>query len=298
MAASQFDKVGGKAKVTTALPEIHDSLMETLGAIDAEMKAGQTLKIIDALDDADGPGDPDLLKAVGELKDISFQPTADKVGFNPDAPLEEEEPKVKKMIDGFTIQASKSQVGENPFWVDVQLVGVDQYLISGNSNGVMTRDEIKSLRKQLKQIMNMEKSTYPENFPEDEDDTDGKKKKNKKKQIQEFVIGQPDMPTGPDVAPMPVMPTGVEVVDDPFFDEYDAEQDGNFEFTYEQTDPQTYTAPVPAYVGTTGKTANDPGYGMLKVTTDSAAPAGMAFLMAPPKITAPIQEPVDGENTK
>lgn len=82
--------------------------------------------------------------------------------------LEEKEIKQEELINGFMVQAGKAQVGTDPFWLEVHLVDKDQYYISGNKNGVMTRAEIKSLRKNLKKVMNSEVYEYPEVKPKNE----------------------------------------------------------------------------------------------------------------------------------
>lgn len=241
--------------------------MATLQKDKAPEMEPDVLAIIEALDDADGPGDPAFLKAVKNTAGKEFQPLTKKIDFDP-AQIEKDEPKVKEMQDGFQLQAGKAQVGENPFWIDVQLVGLDQYLISGNSNGVMTREEIKKLRKELKKVMNMEKHQHPEEFPEDKE----KKNKKGKKKVQKVVDDIPfDEGYDPDPALPPYIATGPapmdmvstyypQDVEEPYYEENDG-----YDAPYE---------PLPTATQSPNTHAN-----ALKFVLDTNVPSNTAYLV-------------------
>lgn len=86
-------------------------------------------------------------------------------------PVEEGvEPKVNLLAKGFLFTAQDAQIGEHPFWMDVQLTNPNEFLVSGSSNAKMTRNEVKALRKALKKVLKMEDSHYglPDMNNEDE----------------------------------------------------------------------------------------------------------------------------------
>jgi hypothetical protein len=72
----------------------------------------------------------------------------------------EDAPKVEALSKGFMFQAGTTMAGDEPFYIEVHLIGEDQYAVSANKNGVLTRNDIKALRKNLKAVMNQEKDTY------------------------------------------------------------------------------------------------------------------------------------------
>lgn len=73
---------------------------------------------------------------------------------------EAETPKLQTLAKGFMFQAAKSMAGAEPFYTEVHLIGENQYAISANKNGVLTRNDIKALRKSLKALMNQEKEEF------------------------------------------------------------------------------------------------------------------------------------------
>lgn len=72
----------------------------------------------------------------------------------------EDAPKVEALSQGFMFQAGQAMAGQEPFYLTVNLVGQDQYAVSGNKNGMLSREDIKALRKQLKAVMNEEKDQF------------------------------------------------------------------------------------------------------------------------------------------
>jgi hypothetical protein len=73
---------------------------------------------------------------------------------------DEQQPKLQSLAKGFMFQAGKAMAGNEPFYTEVHLIGENQYAVSGNKNGVLTRSDIKALRKSLKALMNQEKEEY------------------------------------------------------------------------------------------------------------------------------------------
>lgn len=73
---------------------------------------------------------------------------------------EEEVPKLQALAKGFMFQAGKAMAGQEPFYLETHLIGENQYAVSGNKNGVMTRADVKALRKALKSLLNQEKEDY------------------------------------------------------------------------------------------------------------------------------------------
>lgn len=73
---------------------------------------------------------------------------------------EAEKPKLQSLAKGFMFQAGKAMSGQEPFYTEVHLIGENQYAVSANKNGVLTRSDIKALRKSLKALMNQEKEEY------------------------------------------------------------------------------------------------------------------------------------------
>lgn len=72
----------------------------------------------------------------------------------------EDAPKVEALSQGFMFQAGQPMAGQEPFYLTVSLIGKDQYAVSGNKNGLLSRNDIKALRKQLKTVMNEEKEQF------------------------------------------------------------------------------------------------------------------------------------------
>ena len=72
----------------------------------------------------------------------------------------ENAPKMEALSQGFMFQAGQAMAGEEPFYLTVNLIGQDQYAVSGNKNGLLGREDIKALRKQLKAVMNEEKEQF------------------------------------------------------------------------------------------------------------------------------------------
>ena len=72
----------------------------------------------------------------------------------------EDAPKIEALSQGFMFQAGQAMAGQEPFYLTVNLVGQDQYAVSGNKNGLLSREDIKALRKQLKAVMNEEKEQF------------------------------------------------------------------------------------------------------------------------------------------
>src|SRR6476469_1815552 len=71
-----------------------------------------------------------------------------------------EQPKLQTLAKGFMFQAGKAMSGPEPFYLEAHLIGENQYALSANKNGVLTRNDIKALRKSLKAMMNQENEEY------------------------------------------------------------------------------------------------------------------------------------------
>lgn len=128
------------------LPEVPDKVMEAL-----ENSSGGKIQILASDIVPEG-----TFLATKELSDAfkNVKTKAKELG------TEEQPKKVEPLANGFMFQAGKTQAGDEPFYLEVHLVGEDQYAVSGNKNGMLTRDDIKALRKSLKSVMNQEKEQY------------------------------------------------------------------------------------------------------------------------------------------
>lgn len=206
MGTSPFDQL--KEEVEASMPKgdivempIHkaDTAMNEL----AKMKVKENTALLGALDEIGQEISPELLAVMsgkptkadkvlqlldapeGSMAELGLtlneKPLTEKLGFDPEAELEAEPPKVKELQDGFMFKATKTQAGTELFQIDVQLTDLDTYLVSASGNAVMTRAEIILLRKNLKKVMNMEKNLHPDSFPEDEEKAAKKAKKQAKK---------------------------------------------------------------------------------------------------------------------
>lgn len=86
---------------------------------------------------------------------------------------EAEEVKAAKMQKSFTFQSVAPGVGDQAFFIDVNLLGENSYSIVSGGNGIFDREGIKVLRKQLKYVLNQEKNEYDlKNKTEGEPETD------------------------------------------------------------------------------------------------------------------------------
>lgn len=156
----------------------------------AAINPSAQVKITASLADAVGE-ENELLKAAEEL-DIDLAPKTgfakkfaatkeqlgqEKVGeatalTNEGVTDTASEPTIDAYASGFMFQANQAiPEGTEPFFMDFQLIDVDQYVITGGRSGVLTREEVKTLRRNLKKVLKKEKMDYPENFPpKDKDD--------------------------------------------------------------------------------------------------------------------------------
>lgn len=78
----------------------------------------------------------------------------------PEADEEEKAPKLQTLATGFMFTADKAVAGNHPFYLEAHLIGENQYAFSANKNGVLTRADVKALRKALKSLLNQEKEEF------------------------------------------------------------------------------------------------------------------------------------------
>ena len=143
-----------------------------MATISLEAKLAQAEKANAVLDSMDENGDiekqPDgIIKIV--MGDIvvpnTFIPSTEMSDKIDEAVQKgvENAPKIEALSKGFMFQAGTTMAGDEPFYIELHLIGEDQYAVSANKNGVLTRNDIKALRKSLKTVMNQEKETYTVN---------------------------------------------------------------------------------------------------------------------------------------
>lgn len=104
---------------------------------------------LDSFTDSEWLGSSELLEGIKSAK--------------PDVAEGEETPKLQTLAKGFMFTANKPMAGQHPFYLEGHLIGEDQYAVSANKNGVLTRADIKALRKALKALMNKEKEDFNPN---------------------------------------------------------------------------------------------------------------------------------------
>ena len=76
---------------------------------------------------------------------------------------------IQQLKKGFIFSAGKSVVGEDPFYIEVHQIGEDEFSVSANKNGILSKDDLKSLRKCIKQTwQKVEQPTYIEPIYEDD----------------------------------------------------------------------------------------------------------------------------------
>ena len=149
-----------------------------------ETKIAQAEKATAVLDSMDENGDIQVEKTPDgkikiQLSEIvaldTFIPSTemnaviDEVKENTKAATEQ---KVETLSQGFMFQAGQPMAGDEPFFITVNLIGQDQYSVSSGKNGLLSREDIKALRKNLKAVMNAEKEQFNVGKKKNQEPTD------------------------------------------------------------------------------------------------------------------------------
>ena len=139
-------------------------------ATSLEAKIAQAEKANAILDKMEETGEDEVKQPEGKIK-IQLSEVISLDTFVPSSEMNEtmdqatnksveDAPKIEALSQGFMFVAGQPMAGNDPFYLTVNLIGKDQYAVSGNKNGVLTREDIKALRKQLKTVMNEEKEQF------------------------------------------------------------------------------------------------------------------------------------------